>query len=300
MTDEATIQEDHDEQNPFSVIPNALLRDESISPECRWLISYLLSNAKGWTIKVAQIIRHVAPHMGRNKVYKVINEALESGYMRRENYLVNNLKRTRYYIASTPRFKKYSRSPNNHTPDSEHGKETTKEEISNVIVSVTPPPEAAPPVPSAAPPVEKKIEKNHTNGTKFLVDKSDLRTMAKNNRLDWTQDEIDRLFTTVEKYPKPISNLFRFCSGTVNNWRIRTITNEFKAKSCKTKQDILSRQKSLNLKRYTPPPPTPIGNNISETKPDNSNSDTSELVSLKQMLDQANFYPRYAPRFPNS
>ena len=41
-------------EHPYSIVSNDLIRDSSISPNCRWLIIYLLSNAPGWKIKISQ------------------------------------------------------------------------------------------------------------------------------------------------------------------------------------------------------------------------------------------------------
>lgn len=101
----------HDEQNPYSMISNDLIRDENISPNCRWLIIYLLSNKGTWKIKVSQIREHLRNHIGRNKVFKIMNEAIEAGYILREEYTYKNLKRCRYFVSEKPKFKKCFRCP---------------------------------------------------------------------------------------------------------------------------------------------------------------------------------------------
>lgn len=118
LDSEITIQRcPHDDENPYTMVRNELIRDMSISPECRWLIIYLLSNKAGWKINVQQVINHLKPHMGRNAVYKLFEEAIKSGYMKRED-----LKKTfdkkgkikngvRYFISETPKFKECLRRP---------------------------------------------------------------------------------------------------------------------------------------------------------------------------------------------
>lgn len=102
----------HDQQNPYTMISNALTRDESISPNCRWLITYLLTNVSSWKINMKQVLKHVRPHMGRNKFYKIIEEAIESGYLKREDVFKNNLKSGfKYTVSETPKFKKCLRHP---------------------------------------------------------------------------------------------------------------------------------------------------------------------------------------------
>lgn len=96
----------HDKENPFAQISRDLLRDESISPECRWLISYLLCNKEGWVIKIEQIVNHLKGHRncGESRVYKMINEAIAAGYMQREAYYEKNLKRYRYFVSESKSF----------------------------------------------------------------------------------------------------------------------------------------------------------------------------------------------------
>jgi hypothetical protein len=97
----------HDQQNPYTMIHNGLIRDGSISPDCRWLLIYLLSNSGNWVISVAQIINHLKPHMAKQKVYNIVNEAIESGYMKRETIREGNrVKKIQYYVSETPKFKK--------------------------------------------------------------------------------------------------------------------------------------------------------------------------------------------------
>lgn len=97
----------HDKSNPYTMVHNALIRDESISPNCRWLLIYLLSNdEKVWTIKISQIISHLKGHLGKNRVYNLFDEAIQAGYIKRHNYLENNLKRSKYIVSETPKFKK--------------------------------------------------------------------------------------------------------------------------------------------------------------------------------------------------
>lgn len=110
---EITIQRcPHDQENPYTMVRNELIRDASISPECRWLIIYLLSNKPGWKINIQQLINHLKGHVGRDNVYALVNEALESGYMKREVSKKGNLKQqTKYFVSETPKFKKFFRHP---------------------------------------------------------------------------------------------------------------------------------------------------------------------------------------------
>ncbi len=140
----------HDQENPYTMIKNDLIRDMSISPECRWLIIYLLSNKPGWRINIAQVISHVKPHMGKDKVYSLFTEAIEAGYIRREISRRKNpnggiLKGYRYFVSESPKFKKFHRHPENQEAGDQytgftdsknnHPEEGTSKEITNTPIS---------------------------------------------------------------------------------------------------------------------------------------------------------------------
>ena len=92
--EESTVQRcPHDSNNPYTMVHNDLIRDQSISPNCRWLIIYLLSNDKSWVIKTSEIANHVKEFIGRDAVYTIMDEAIAAGYLKREQVTVNNLKR---------------------------------------------------------------------------------------------------------------------------------------------------------------------------------------------------------------
>lgn len=97
----------HDRENPYAQINRDLIRDESISPACRWMIIYLLSNKDGWKISVKQIWEHTKSHhgYGRESIYKLIKEACKAGYMNKVSRKEGNLKRYKYYLSEFPKFK---------------------------------------------------------------------------------------------------------------------------------------------------------------------------------------------------
>lgn len=113
MADEShndTIQRcPHDSANPYTMVSAALIRDATLSPACRWLLIYLLSNAPGWKIKTKQVMAHVKGHdnMGRDNVRALFNEACDAGYMRKEQVFGGY----RYFVSETPKFKKCLQSP---------------------------------------------------------------------------------------------------------------------------------------------------------------------------------------------
>lgn len=166
---EATIQRcPHDLENPYTMVLNSLARDETISPNCRWLIWYLLTNKEGWKIKVSQIYAHVKNFIGRDKVYKLFDEAIEAGYMKKEEKKVPRkgggaLNQTIYYVSERPKFKKFYRLPENQdTGDQYPGHQDDKERTSKERLN-PPPPTPSLPQPESSEPKKKEEEgKIHT------------------------------------------------------------------------------------------------------------------------------------------
>ncbi|MFZ1075301.1 MAG: hypothetical protein WAN50_02930, partial [Minisyncoccia bacterium] len=102
----------HDSVNPYAQINRNLIRDKSISPNCRWLIIFLLSNKDDWKINTAYVAEHVKEFIGRDCVLKLFNEAIKAGYMERQEILNGNLKNGyRYFLSESPKFKKCFRQP---------------------------------------------------------------------------------------------------------------------------------------------------------------------------------------------
>ena len=112
--DVISIHED-DASFQYTIVPNSLIRDQSISPNCRWLIIYLISNKPGWTIKSRQLWEHTKGFIGRDAIRKTLNEAIEAGYIQRNMVLretaKGKLRGYSYTVASTPKFKKCLRKP---------------------------------------------------------------------------------------------------------------------------------------------------------------------------------------------
>jgi hypothetical protein len=101
----------HDQENPYTMVLNALIRDNNISPNCRMIIIFLLSNKNNWSIRVSQLVREFKKFLGKDTIYKLINEAIEAGYLMRQEYTENNLKRYKYLLSEKPKFKKFLRYP---------------------------------------------------------------------------------------------------------------------------------------------------------------------------------------------
>ena len=141
----------HDRQNPYVMINQALIRDPSISPECAYLLIYLLSLPHDWQIRVNVLMTQMKDRMGRNKVQKLLREAREAGYMMLEKYHGDRgYIRCRYLLSETPKFKNNNRQPENQVLDSRPSdfqapKEVLKDkkDLDTNISSLTPPEESA-------------------------------------------------------------------------------------------------------------------------------------------------------------
>ncbi len=114
MTKDFTIQRcPHDEENPYAQISNNLIRDTSISPNCRMIIIFLLSNKNNWSIRMSHLYNEFKEYLGRDLLYSLVNEAIKAGYMLRHEFREGNLKRYKYFLSERPKFKKCLRYPEN-------------------------------------------------------------------------------------------------------------------------------------------------------------------------------------------
>lgn len=108
----------HDKENPYALINRELIRDFRLHPSVRWMIIYLLSMKNGWKISPKQLKKHCSGHFGcgRDKIYDWINEAIEAGYMKKEEWKEGGLKRCRYLLSEFPKFKKCLPRPDDQDP----------------------------------------------------------------------------------------------------------------------------------------------------------------------------------------
>src|ERR1700683_5356455 len=126
----SSIEECPDEIVPYTTIENSLIRDETMSPQCRWLIIYLLSNKPGWRISVKQVINHLLPFVARKKVYALFKEALASGYMDKKQIKDGSkFGIVKYFVSRTPKFKKCLPLPQNEHAHFEHAQKGHTKEI---------------------------------------------------------------------------------------------------------------------------------------------------------------------------
>lgn len=67
---------------PFTQIENTLLNDASLSAEALGVLVYLLSKPANWNVMPAELGKRF--DCGRDKIYKILNILVSSGYARRE------------------------------------------------------------------------------------------------------------------------------------------------------------------------------------------------------------------------
>lgn len=101
----------HDKENPYVMVNRNLIRDTSLSPECRLMLIYLLSmDEKKWKIHPKQLVEYFKSYHGRDMIYRWIDQAIDAGYMKKEetkNPNHPNLRgKIKYYVSETPKFKK--------------------------------------------------------------------------------------------------------------------------------------------------------------------------------------------------
>ncbi len=102
---------DEEDEDHFTIVPNELLRNPNISTSCRWLIAYLLSHDRSWKIQIPYIMK--SQKISKDKMYSMIDQAIENGYVKRETFMENGMKKYKYLISKHAKFKKCLPCPEN-------------------------------------------------------------------------------------------------------------------------------------------------------------------------------------------
>lgn len=121
---------DEEDRKAFVIIPHDLARDMTLSFECRGLLSYLLThNQDKYTIRMPYIIKMMQGVTGKQKIYSILTEAINAGFILRKTVKIGNLSVIRYVVSSKPKFKKCFRRPENQDAgDQDPGKQDVLEE----------------------------------------------------------------------------------------------------------------------------------------------------------------------------
>lgn len=72
----------HDKDHPYTVISNALVNDPSLSLNALAVMTYLISKPNDWRVRADDIQRRF--QISRGKVYGILDELMERGYLSRE------------------------------------------------------------------------------------------------------------------------------------------------------------------------------------------------------------------------
>lgn len=229
----------HDRLNPYTMLNRDLIRDSSISPECRWLIIYLLSLPDNWRISVADLRKRHKKFMGRDKIRKLIKEAIDAGYMRKEEIRVGNLiGGIKYYVSE---FKKclprpdfeapQVEAPPDHTLRNKEEKEVVKKRC---LYSETENDQKGEEIGSAKR-TGMRIEDIFHYSVKF--------------RKDWNTQEIEYAFDALSKTMSPIHDVIHFIEGTIKNLRKRKVSKYLNQREKKWPKP--AEKKSTNFKEIS-------------------------------------------------
>jgi hypothetical protein len=65
----------------FTILRNAVIRDERLSGEDRGLLLWLLSHAHNWRVIIPVVMKNM--RWGRDKTYRILRRLMELGYVER-------------------------------------------------------------------------------------------------------------------------------------------------------------------------------------------------------------------------
>lgn len=255
----------HDRQNPYVQIHNELPRNEKVPPEARLLLIYLLTNKDNWEIRVSQLISHFKPFWGRDKVYKIINQCIEHGYMQRDILKENGRHiGINYYVAEYPAFKEFLPLPENpeeakpEEANTYYKKEQEKKKEQDIKESSSKPSSLAPKEPDKVEPLiddacgaddlgkplfsssqgttsSTDIVVVGTNGKERRVTESELY-MFFNRHPEFTTEEIQAAVVKFRTLPNPINNVLGYileiCKSTKKE-QLRPVLKNNKTKTPK-------------------------------------------------------------------
>lgn len=103
------IRTPHNRDNPYFMMTRAAAQDESLSWSARGLMAYLLSKPNHWRV----LISDLQQKCGRDKVYSILNELIDAGYMTRETKQKGKRAGTtvEYQVHETPQLKQHDHFP---------------------------------------------------------------------------------------------------------------------------------------------------------------------------------------------
>ena len=134
MTDKLIIRSALTEN--YTVIPNALLNDTTISGECLAMMVYLLSKPSDWQLSVKNLMKRFG--WGRDKTYQAIAGLIERGYV------IKNAHRNggkfnsyTYFVYDTPQISPLPGLPYTEKPDPVNQEHTKERDYSSSVLQST-------------------------------------------------------------------------------------------------------------------------------------------------------------------
>jgi hypothetical protein len=218
MSEYDSIIEVDEEEEFYTIVYNNLIRNKEMSPECRMLIIYLTSNTAKFQIRVSQLANHFKGFWGREKLRKIMKEAVFHGYMNCEKINIpggkkgtsGSLNRLKYIVSKKPKFKKCFpetgfTSPEIRSPENQAIKEVSssslKEEERNNNIN------------NKAPKSLSMVAEAPILCTFFLEEIKKRNPKFKDPKLDkWTQ-EMNRLICLDNRTPEDIHKVIVWASS---------------------------------------------------------------------------------------
>jgi hypothetical protein len=121
MTDTLIIRSNLQEN--FAVLPNEMINDENLTSDALAVLVYLLSKPNDWQVRPTNLRNRFG--WGKDKVYRILANLEQLGYMRRESSRNDGqFAETRYFVMDSP----CPDFPDTVLPDTEN-KDTYKEQI---------------------------------------------------------------------------------------------------------------------------------------------------------------------------
>jgi len=76
----AIVRREH--RSHFTIVPNAMFRDERLSIEAKGVLGFLLSRPHKWQVRLDHVGRTL--RIGRKKLQRIFRELISTGYVTRE------------------------------------------------------------------------------------------------------------------------------------------------------------------------------------------------------------------------
>jgi hypothetical protein len=115
----------HDPEHPYLIVTKQLVDDPTISMECAYLLMKILAKPKDWIIRISSLAKELSGRCGERKLYKLIAEAINAGYLKRVDIKENGRRiRCDYYMSEFASFREdsnnFARNGRNRNRENDH------------------------------------------------------------------------------------------------------------------------------------------------------------------------------------